>query len=533
MAGILNDNTSRNQNDQALQVNTGLAEALGDMLASTLGSYGLDKMLVDSVGNNVITNDGATIMKMLDLSQPASKLIAQIAKTQDERCGDGTTSTVILAGAFMRGCRDLRFRWGIHQTLIAKGYSIAREICLETLKKLAIPCSTRDELIAIAGTSLNSKSAKCYEKSLVSIAVDSVTQIFRNGKADIKNIKIIKKLGLGVGDTELFSGVILPNNLESGVPKSLVNSSVVLLSGGLEYTGGKESGSTWRQQKEIIEGRRQSSVETVDSLVRIATMPLAGISIFCRGSIDPAIQSELTKRGIISVSSISIEDMKLLQVATGATPCSFQVLKEDFVGTADAVEERIIGDEPYLCVEKKGAGAMTVVIRGGAFQSVDEIERGFHDCLMVISDVFEDRLMLPGGGAAMVEMAKTLRDYTSNTKGIEECSGKERFAINAYADALEVIPLTLARNGGLDELDILLRLRNDHIDGKVLNGVDYIAKGTGNMINRGVVEPLRVVEQAIQSATEVSIQIIRVDDMLVARQLSETHKELEKNSLGK
>lgn len=528
--GFLSEGSKRMLDDEALMMNAKFISSLGELLKRSLGPMSGDKMLVDSMGDSIITNDGRSILSKLDITQPASKLLTQVSETQDAECGDGTTTCAILAGEMVMNCVETKMKWGIHKKHIELGYILAKNRVMEKIHEFVVPCNDED-LRNIAITSLNSKSASAYSKVLVEIAIQSVKKIFDKGKADVKSIKVVRKTGGSVEDSKMISGTIIPNKLQRGMPTKVQKAKVICISGALinkKINSGNADVkfSDYNEFQKFQEGEENALETKLNAIVK----DNKSVVLFFSGKIDENMISKLIKNGIMAFSNVNDNDMKLVELATGAKSIDISVYNDSYSGFADSIEQIIMAEEELIAIENSTGKTATILLRGGSYNALDEIDRALHDCLMVISDVVEDRTMLPGGGAVFVDLALDLRAY-ANTIG-----GKRGFAVEAFASALESIPLTLARNGGFDEVDVLLQLRKDHTEGKKTFGIDYNMENlthTADMVKNKVVEPFRVVRQAILSATEIAVQITRVDDVLWSKPLTDNHPELNTNPISK
>ncbi len=517
---ILKEGTEREKGREAQYNNIRAAIAIADAVRSTMGPKGMDKMLVDSMGDVVITNDGVTILKEIDVEHPAAKMLVEVAKAQDQECGDGTTTAVVLAGELLKYAQDL-IDQNIHPTLIADGYRLASKKAIEILEKNALEVKPDDEqlLKKMAETSMTGKVAASNKEMLADIAYKAVKAIVEEVdgvmRVDLDNIKVEKKQGGSVEDTELVEGVILDKErVHPDMPRVVENAKILLLNAPLEVRKTEVDAQIRitdpEQLQKFLEGEEQMIRDMVDKI------KASGANVvICQKGIDDLAQYYLAKAGIFAVRRVKKSDMEKLARATGAKILSgLEEIKESDLGEAGRVEERKIGDDKMTFITGcKNAKAVSILVRGGTEHVVDEIERGLHDALSVIAVAIEDGKMTSGGGAAAMEIALGLRDYAATV------GGREQLAIEAFANAIEVVPRALATNAGLDPIDILIKLRQAHKEGKKYHGVDVYSGEIKDMKEAFVIEPLRVGVQAIKSATEAAIMILRIDDVIAAREM--------------
>ncbi|HHH77938.1 MAG TPA: thermosome subunit [Thermoplasmatales archaeon] len=515
---ILKEGTERERGRDAQHNNIRAAMAIADAVRSTLGPKGMDKMLVDSMGDVVITNDGVTILKEIDVEHPAAKMIVEVAKTQDEECGDGTTSAVILAGELLKKALDL-VEQDVHPTVIADGYRLASKKACDILESIAEDVKPDDEKILkeIAGTSLTGKAAAANKDLLSDISYKAVKAVSdeENGKVtvDLDNIKIEKKHGGSVEDTELIEGIVLDKErVHPSMPKSVKKAKILLLNTALEV----KKTEVDAQIRISDPTQLQKFLDEEEAMLRkmVEKIKASGANVvLCQKGIDDLAQHYLAKAKIFAVRRVKKSDMEKLARATGASVISeLDEIEASDLGYAGKVEERKIGDDEMVFVtECKKAKAVTILIRGGTEHVVDEIERGMHDALSVVAATLEDGKMTAGGGSAATEISLALRDYASSV------GGREQMAVEAFADAIEVIPKSLATNAGLDAIDMLIELKKAHKEGKKYHGVDIFKGKPGDMKKMNVMEPMRVGMQAIRSATETAVMILRIDDVIASK----------------
>ena len=515
---ILREGTTRSRGREAQRNNIMAARIIGEVLKTTLGPRGMDKMLIDSLGDITITNDGAAILDEMEVEHPAGKMMVEVAKTQDDMVGDGTTTAVVLAGELLKKAEELLDQ-NIHPTIIVSGYRKAVQKAMETINKIAIPVDIEDRatLRKVALTSMSSKAVGPAKEHLAEIAIDAVKQIVeKRGDrriADIDNIQIIKKEGKSLFESQLLRGVIIDKEaVHPGMPKKLENAKIALLDCPLEIEKTEISAEIRirdpTQMKAFLDQETRMLKEMVEKI------KAAGANVvFCQKGIDDMAQHFLAKEGILAARRVKQSDMEKLARATGGRiTTDLNDLTPQDLGVAGIVEERKIGEDKMVFVEKcKDPRSVAVLIRAGLERMVDEAERAMNDALSVVSDVIEDNKIVAGGGAVEVEVAKELRRYATKV------GGREQLAIEAFADAVEIVPKTLAENAGLESIDIIVGLRAAHekIDGKYM-GVNVFTGKTENMHDNGVVEPLVVKEQAVKSAAESASMILRIDDVIAS-----------------
>jgi len=524
---ILPEKVQRYLGRDAQRMNIMAARVIAESVRTTLGPRGMDKMLVDNLRDVTITNDGVTILKSMEVEHPAAKMMVEVSKSQENEVGDGTTTAVVLAGELLKKAEELLDQ-DIHSTVITTGYKLAAEKAQEIIEKIAKPVSKDDDKILkqIAITSLSSKGSEIRNEKLAELCVKAVKQIVEevNGKleAEIDNIKVEKKTGGSTVDSQLIQGIVLDKEVvHPGMPKRVENAKIALLNMSLEVketeTNAKINITDPEQLKNFLEEERKMLKEMVDQIKKTGTNV-----VFCQKGIDDIAQHYLAKAGVLAVRRVKDSDMEKLARATGGkVVTNIKDLSPSDLGSAAVVEERKIAGEEMIFIEGcKDPKSVSILVRGGTEHVVDELERAVHDGLSVISAAIEDGKIVAGGGAVEVEVAKGLREYA------ESVGGREALAVNAFADAMEVIPRTLAENAGLDPIDVLMDLRAAHEkeDGEYI-GIDVINGKTLNTIQCGIVEPMRVKVQAIKSASDVAEMIIRIDDVIAAGKLEKEEKE--------
>lgn len=516
---ILKEGTGRSTGRDAQRNNIMAARVVAETLSSCLGPRGMDKMLVSGIGDVVITNDGATIMKELDVQHPAAKMLVEVAKTQDNEVGDGTTTAVVLAGQLLSKAEKL-LDLDVHPTVIVDGYKKAADRATEFLSKIALTVDPKDEvrLRQVAATSMSTKDISAEKEFFAKLAVKAVEQIKeeRDGKikADIDLIKIVKKHGKSVEETELVAGIVIDKEVShSQMPKQIRNAKIALVNQKLEIEktefDAKINIESPEQMHTFLDEEERMLREMVDQIAK------SGANVvMCEKGIDDIALHFLAKRGILTVKNLSSGDMeKLAKASGGKILASTKDLSPEALGEAKLVEEVKIGDDKLIYVrECKDPRAVTIVLRGGSEHVVDEAERSLHDGLCVVRNAVEDGKIVAGGGASEEEAAKELKTYAKTV------GGREQLGIEAFAEALESIPMALAANAGLDPIDIMVDLRAKHESPENMwMGVDAIAGRVEDMLKQNVVEPLRTKQQVIRSATEAACMILRIDDVVSSK----------------
>jgi thermosome len=525
---VLKEGTSRKTGREAMALNFMVAKAIAETVKTTLGPRGMDKMLIDSLGDITITNDGATILDEMDVQHPVAKLMVEIAKAQDDEVGDGTTTVVVLTGELIKEAEKLLEK-NIHPTVIVAGYKKALEEAERILRRIAVKVDINDfeMLKKVAMTSIRGKAVAAFREYLAEIAVKAAKQVAeeKDGKivANVDDyVQLVKKKGGSFLDTQLVYGVIVDKEVvHPDMPKRVEKARIALIDAPLEV-----------EKTEIDAEIRISSPEQMKMFLdeearllrdMVEKIKAAGANVvFCQKGIDDLAQYYLAKAGILAVRRVKKSDMEKLARATGGRIITnIEEISPEVLGYAELVEERKVADEKMVFVEGcPNPRAVSILVRGGLERAVDEAERNLVDALSVVSDVLEEPYVLPGGGAPEAELAKELRKYAAKV------GGREQLAIEAFANALEVIPRTLAENSGLDPIDIMAELRAAHEkpDGWKY-GVDVFEGKVADMWALGVIEPLAVKLQAIKAATEAATMILRIDDIIAASKLEEKGKE--------
>ena len=515
---VLKEGTKREKGRGALSNNISAAKAIADAVRSTLGPRGLDKMLVDSMGDVVVTNDGVTILKEMDVEHPAAKMLVEVAKTQDQEAGDGTTTAVILTGELLKRAESL-IEQNIHPTIISQGYRLASQKALEMLDQIAQPIKIEDHAMLkdIAETAMGSKSVSFNRELLGEISVKAVTSVAekKDGRysVDLDNIQLIKKQGGAISDTQLIEGVIVDKEkVHSGMPTLVTNPKIALLDAALEIKKTEIDAKIEINDPTQLNAFLAEEENMLRRMVDQVKKSGANV-VFCQKGIDDLAQHFLAKEGIYGVRRVKKSDMDKLAKATGANVVSkVSELTAEDIGTAGTVEERKIGEDSLTFVTgAKKAKAVSILIRGGTEHVLDEIERSVDDALNVVAVAVEDGKYVYGGGATASELALQLRDHAAKV------GGREQIAFESFAESLETIPRTLAENAGLDPIDILIELRKSHKAGKKSAGVNVRAGKIDDMSGLKVIEPIRVGRQAIESATDAAVMILRIDDVIASK----------------
>jgi len=516
---VLREGATETKGHDAWRSNIMAAEIVKETVRTTLGPLGMDKMLVSGTGDIVITSDGATIMEQFDVQHPAAKMLVEVAKSQDKEVGDGTTTAVVLAGELLSKARELVDQ-DVHPTIVIDGYKRASAEALRILDSLAMPVDPNDTetLRQIASTAMGTKAVAANKDFLARLAASAVNQVSDSTggktKADVEKIKVVKKRGGGIDQTELIQGIVLDKEMvHSGMPKRVEKARIALLNTKLEIDkaemDSKITIKSPERMKMFLDKENAMMKEMVDKIAESK----ANV-VMCQNIIDDIVKHFLVKRKIAGIRHVKPADMDKLAKATGGKiVSSLKDLSAESLGEARLVEEVKIGDEKLLYVrECKDPKAVTIVIRGGSEHVVEEAERSLHDALCVVRNVVEDGKIVAGGGSVETELAKQLSEHAV------EVGGREQLAIQCFAEAVEAIPLTLAQNAGLDPVDIMVQLRTEHQ--KTENrwfGVSANDGKVSDMLKERVIEPLRVKQQVIKSATEVACMILRIDDVVSSK----------------
>ena len=515
---ILKEGTQRSYGREAVRSNIMAVKAIAEILKTTYGPKGMDKMLVDSLGDITITNDGATILDKMDVQHPAAKMLVQIAKGQDEEAGDGTKTAVIFAGELIKEAEKL-LDANIHPTLIIEGYKKALNRALEIIQEIAEPVDINDteKLLLVARTSLNSKAVHDTKDYFAQLAVEAVRAIAeKRGDryyVDLNNVQIIKKHGGSLRDTMLVKGIVLDKEVvHPDMPKRVENAKIAVLDTPLEIEKPEIDMEISINNPDLIQKLLEKQEKILAEKVEKIAATGANVVITQKG-IDDVAQHFLAKKGILAVRRVKRSDIEKVARATGAKiVTSLRDLKPDYLGEAELVEERKVGEDKMVFIEgAKNPRSVTIVIRGGFERLVEEADRALHDSLSAVADAVMDGKIVAGGGATEVEISRRLREWA---KTIE---GKEQLAVEAFIKALESLPQTLAFNAGHDPIEVLMKLRSAHEEGKKWAGVDIETGEIVDMWEKGVIEPARVKTNAFKAGTEVASLILRIDDVIAAK----------------
>jgi thermosome len=512
---ILKEGSKRETGKDAQRKNILAAKAVADAVRTTLGPKGMDKMLIDGSGDATVTNDGATILREMDIEHPVAKMIVEVAKAQDDEIGDGTTTAVIIAGELLKKAEAL-IDQGVHPTVIVLGYKQASTKAQEVLNEMAVDVSgDRDMLIKIAQTAMTGKGIEIAMEKLAQISVDAALTVAEKVKKDVdESVNIVKIPGGRIEDSEINYGIVIEKErLSPEMPKKIENARIMLLEGTLELkkldTDAKVTITEAKDLASFKEGEEKVLREQVEAIAK------AGANVvFCQKGIGTTASHYLARHGIMAARRVKDEEMKMLALATGARIVGdvMQVTEKD-LGKAGIVEERKIGkDKQMIFVQDcPNAKAVSIILHGVSEQFLDEMERALDDALNVVLDVIRSGKIVAGGGAPEIRVAERIRQYASTL------SGREQLAIRAFAGAIEAIPFTLAENAGYDPVDTLVALRSRYGQGLKNYGINIETGEPADMLAEGVVEPLKVKTQAIKSATEAATMVLRVDDVIAAK----------------
>ncbi|WP_440766981.1 thermosome subunit alpha [Natronorubrum sp. DTA7] len=514
---VLSEDSQRTSGKDAQSMNIQAGKAVAESVRTTLGPKGMDKMLVDSSGNVIVTNDGVTLLSEMEIDHPAADMIVEVAETQEDEVGDGTTSAVVVSGELLSQAEDL-LEQDIHATTLAQGYREAAEEAIDVLEDIAIDVEADDTEILeqIAATAMTGKGAENARDLLSRLVVEAVRSVADGDEVDTDNIKVEKVVGGSIENSELVEGVIVDKErVSDSMPYFAEDANVAIVDGALEIKETEIDAEVNVTDPDQLE----QFLEQEEAQLREMAEKVADVGadvVFVDGGIDDMAQHYLAQEGIIAVRRVKSSDQGQLARATGATPVSsVDDLTEDNLGFAGSVAQKeIAGDQRIFVEDVDDARAVTLILRGGTEHVIDEVDRAIEDSLGVVRTTLQDGKVLAGGGAPEVELSLALRDYADSV------GGREQLAVEAFADALEVIPRTLAENAGLDPIDSLVELRADHDAGETTSGLDAYTGDTIDMAEEGVYEPLRVKTQAIESATEAAVMLLRIDDVIAAGDLA-------------
>src|SRR5579885_824079 len=522
---LLKEGSTQTKGNDAQRNNIQAAKLVSELVRTSLGPRGMDKMLVDTLGDVTITNDGATILKEIDVQHPAAKMMVEISKATDNEVGDGTTSTVVLAGALLEKAEELVTK-NVHPTLVVDGFKKASEKAIEVLRQIATVIDPRDKkyLKKIATTTLASKLVSTNSSELADVVVDSILAVAEKSgdkyRVDIDNVKVEKKSGGSIRDTKLIQGIVLDKEVVHGaMPKRIENAKIALVNAPLEIEktefDAKININTPEQMQLFIDEENEMIRKMTDKI----TQSGANV-VLCQKGIDDMAQHYLQKAGILAVRRIKESDMTKLAKATGARIVSnVKELSPDDLGSANLVEERLVETDRWVFVEEcKNPKAVSILVRGGSQRIVDEAERSVHDALMAVKDAVVYPKIVVGGGAPEAHVAHKIREWANTLEG------RAQLAAQKFADGIETIPLVLAENTGMDPLDTQVEIRSKGATGKATYGIDVNAAKIGDLSTKDIYEPLAVKEQVINAATEAACMILRIDDVIAASKSREIPK---------
>ena len=512
---VLKESALQQKGKDAQKNNITAAKLVADLVKSSLGPRGLDKMLVDPIGDVTITNDGATILKEIDVQHPAAKMLVEVSKTIDNEVGDGTTSSVVFCGALLEKAEQLLSK-DVHSSVIVEGYQAAAEKALELISQIAkqIAPDDRASLLKIAKTSMQSKLISDDSDPLSKLVVDAILKITtKQGEkhnVDLDNIKVEKKSGASIQDTGLITGIVLDKEIvHSGMPTKIEHAKIALINTALEVEKTEMSAEIRindpTQMQMFLEEENRMLKTMVEKIHEVGANVL-----ICQKGIDDIAQHYLAKHGILAVRRVKESDMtKLAKATNGRVSTNLDDLNDKDLGHADLVHQKKVESDKWVFIEGcKNPQSVTLLIRGGSQRVVDEVDRSIHDALMVVKDVIEKPSILGGGGAPEAFLASNLKEWA------DSFDGREQLAIKKYAEALEVIPLTIAENAGMDPIDTMISLRAKQSQGQKWMGIDARKAKIADMYSQDIVEPLVVKEQIIISATETACMILRIDDVI-------------------
>ncbi|MBN1109360.1 MAG: TCP-1/cpn60 chaperonin family protein [Methanomassiliicoccales archaeon] len=518
---VLREGTERSRDKEAQANNIAAARAVADSVKSTLGPKGMDKMLVDSMGDVVITNDGVTILKEIDVQHPAAKMVVEIAKTQDTECGDGTTSSVIIAGELLKKAEALTEQ-NIHPTIIANGYKMAASEAIKILDAIAVDVTSDDTemLKRVAMTAMTGKSVGGQSEFLADIAVKAVKAVAEKSgkgyKVDVDNIKIEKRTGGSISETEIIQGIVIDKErVHPRMALEVKKAKIALLTVPMEVK--KTEVDAKIQIRDPTQMQRFLEEEELTLKKMVDQVAAAGANVvFCQKGVDDLVQHYLAKANIFAARRLKESDMEKLSKATGGRLVGkIDNLSKEDLGSADVVEQKKVGENDMIFITGcKNPKAISIIVRGGTEHVVDEVERSLHDALRVVGVALEDGKIVPGAGAPEIELSLRLANFASTV------GGREQLAIEAFAAAMEIIPWALAENAGLDAIDMVIQLKSAHEKkGAAAKnmGLDLNTGKASDMLKANVIEPLRVKTQAVKSAAEVANMILRIDDVIASK----------------
>lgn len=510
---IVDPRKEQTKGKEALSMNIAAAKAVASIVKSTLGPRGMDKMLVNPIGDITITNDGATILHDMSIEHPAAKMVAEVAESLESSAGDGTTSAVVFTGSLLEKAESL-IESGVHPTVIVKGYRLAAEKAIEILENLAVSTAENEKkkLVEVAKTSITGKASDRYNSLIAELCVDAALAIRERGIVDLKDVILSKDIGGKIEDTEFVEGIVIDKvALDKEFPLRIEKPAIALIDTPMEIAKttnkAKLKINEYGDLEDFVKQEESALFEMADYVIRAGAN-----AVFCSKGMDDKIAAYLQNRGIYATRRVKNEDMQHLVDATGGRPIrNIKELTRKELGHAGLLEQDRDGDQGKTYLRDcKGAKSVSIVIRGGTEHIVDNLERAIDDALRVIKCTIEDGKVVAGGGASEIEVALELRTYAASV------GGREQMAIRAFADALEEIPRTIARNAGLDTINTIVNLRAKHAENKNA-GLNINTGAAEDMLEKGIVDPLRVKVNSIKSGSEAAVMVLRVDDMLRAQ----------------
>jgi archaeal chaperonin len=508
---VLPEDSERYMGKDAQRNNIFAAKILAETVKTTLGPKGMDKMLVDRVGNIIVTNDGATILSEMDIKHPVAKMLVEVAKTQDAEVGDGTTTVVMLAGKLLENAEKLLDK-KIHPTIITRGYKMAADKALDFLEELSSEVSSEEELLKIAQTAMTGKGAEFIKEHLDSLVVEAVKSVLNNGQIDLEDIKIEKQKGGAIKDSELVKGIVLDKERTSiEMPEKIINARIALLDCALEIKPLDRETRISINSPDQLQSFMVQEEELMTQMINKVIESNANV-VICQKGIDDIAQFYLAKKGIYALRRVAKSDMQKIARATGGKiVSSLRDISSSELGFAESIEGKKWGEEGLTYITGcKNPRAVTILVKGGTEHVIDEIGRAIRDALGDVSAVIRDQRIVAGGGAIEIELSRRLRLFAQTLKG------REQIAVEEFASALEFIPVTLAENAGLDPLDLLTELRVNHESGNKNFGLNLFSGKVEDTMLKGIIEPLKIKKQAINSASEVAIMILRIDDVIAS-----------------
>jgi thermosome len=519
---ILPESYNRLMGRDAQRTNIMAARVVAETVRTTLGPKGMDKMLVDSLGDVVITNDGVTILEEMEIEHPAAKMMVEVAKTQEQEVGDGTTTAVVIGGELLKQAEELLDQ-NIHPSVLAKGYRMASEQAIKILNKIAkkVDAGDKETLKKVVATAMTGKSAETAREKFAELLVEASTLVSeKDGEKftiDIENVKVEKKTGGSIDDSELIHGIVVDKErVHSDMPKKVADAKVLLLDAAIEIKETEQDAQIRISSPEQLQAFLENEERMLTEMVGQVKASGANV-VFCQKGVDDIAQHFLAKAKIYVARRVKKSDMEKLARATGAkVVTAIKDISKTDLGYAGLVQETKLGDEDMTVVSKcKNPKAVTLLVRGGTEHVIDEIERAIEDALGDLKAVIENSKIVAGGGAPEMEVAKELEEYA------QTLTGREQLAVKAFAKSMEIIPRTLAENAGIEPIDILVELKAKHEKGDTWAGVNVFRGGVVDMMKESVIEPLKIKTQAIMSASEVAVMILRIDDLIAAGKLSD------------